>query len=129
MTVAVEKHESEVVQRDYGRLLEDSYSRAENDHVQNFVPHKGTLLVKPDPPETTTKSGIHLPEVAIQQKQIGTVLAVSEDDGDYHVGDRVLFRARAGTAISFPEPAGECKLLQYCGDIDDEILGKFKNVT
>jgi co-chaperonin GroES (HSP10) len=125
MTIQLEEQQSEAVQRDYGRLLQDSIDRIQKDCVENFIPHPGTILVRPDPPDTKSDNGIILPDCAIKQKLFGTVLAVHEASSSYAIGDRVLFRARAGTKITFPD-VGECLILQYCGDIDDEILGKFR---
>jgi chaperonin GroES len=57
-----------------------------------FIPVGGRIFIKPDAVEEKTKSGIHLPTVAIDAaKQLqtrGTVLAVGEDACYYATGER-----------------------------------------
>jgi len=83
-----------------------------------------TILVLPDPAETASKDGIVHPVKVIPKQKTGTLLTIRDDECNYQRGDRVLFRAQAGTSIDF-KAVGICKLLPYCGSIDDEILGKF----
>lgn len=116
-------NKSDVISTYYTELLERSHDRISEDSVATFVPHTNTVLVSPDPPDTESKQGIIFPESAIQDKNFGTVLAVPEDCM-YQVGDRVLFRSQGGTKLEFPD-VGQCVILQFTGDIDDEILGKF----
>ena len=116
-------NKSEVISTYYTDLLEQSHERISEDSVANFVPHPNPILVAPDPPDTKSKQGIIFPETAIQDKNFGTVLAVPESC-IYAVGNRVLFRSGGGTKMKFPG-VGDCVLLQYTEDIDDEILGKF----
>ncbi|MFZ4815307.1 MAG: co-chaperone GroES [Phototrophicaceae bacterium] len=66
------------------------------------------VVIKPIEQDTTTTSGIILPETAKEKPQEGEVLAVGagrhDDDGkripmDVAVGNRVLFAKYAGTEI------------------------------
>ncbi len=66
------------------------------------------LVVEPKEKETTTASGLVLPDTASEKPQQGTVVAVGpggrDEDGEYismdvSVGDTVLFAKYAGTEI------------------------------
>ena len=66
------------------------------------------LVVEPKEKETTTASGLVLPDTASEKPQQGTVIAVGpgarDEDGDYIAmdvkeGDTVLFAKYAGTEI------------------------------
>jgi len=64
------------------------------------------VVIKPQPREEMTKSGIYLPDTAKEKPQEGTIIAVGPgritDDGktipmNVKVGDRVLYAKYAGT--------------------------------
>ena len=66
------------------------------------------MVVEPKEKETTTASGLVLPDTASEKPQQGTVIAVGpgarDEDGDYIAmdvkeGDTVLFAKYAGTEI------------------------------
>jgi chaperonin GroES len=66
------------------------------------------VVVKPDPKEETTRSGIIIPDTAKEKPQEGTVTAVGNgrllDNGarstmDLHEGDHVLYAKYGGTEI------------------------------
>src|SRR5260221_10147621 len=66
------------------------------------------VVVKPDPKEETTRSGIIIPDTAKEKPQEGIVTAVGsgrlQDDGgrsamELHEGDHVLFAKYGGTEI------------------------------
>src|SRR5258706_316241 len=66
------------------------------------------VVVKPDPKEETTRSGIIIPDTAKEKPQEGTVTAVGsgrlQDNGgrsamELHEGDHVLFAKYGGTEI------------------------------
>ncbi|MGI8476519.1 MAG: co-chaperone GroES [Thermomicrobiales bacterium] len=70
------------------------------------------VVVKPQPREEATKSGIVLPDTAKEKPQRGTIMAAGEgrrdDDGariamDVKVGDIVLFAKYAGTEFKLDE--------------------------
>lgn len=74
----------------------------------NLKPLGDRLVVEPKEKETTTASGIVLPDTASEKPQQGTVIAVGpglrDDDGDRIAmdvaeGDVVLFAKYAGTEI------------------------------
>lgn len=74
----------------------------------NIRPLGDRVVVEPIEQETTTESGLVLPETAKEKPQQGNVLAVGlgkkDDDGDrieldVAAGDRVLFAKYAGTEI------------------------------
>lgn len=109
----------------FGELLESSRSRRVYDTVENFVPHPRTLVVCPDPKEEVTPGGLILPDQAQTPKDIGTVVAAPLDDPHYQVGDRVIFRNSAPEEVEFSD-IGKCIILQYCGEVDDQILGRFQ---
>ena len=72
-------------------------------------PLSDRIVVKPEPAEEKTASGIILPDTAQEKPQIGTILAVgpgkTSDTGDLvkmalKKGDRVLYGKYAGTEIA-----------------------------
>ncbi len=74
----------------------------------NIRPLHDRVLVEPIENDTTTASGIVLPESAKEKPQEGKILAVGagvrNEDGertplDVQVGDRVLFAKYAGTEV------------------------------
>ncbi|MEZ4516068.1 MAG: co-chaperone GroES [Chloroflexota bacterium] len=76
--------------------------------AMNLKPLGDRLVVEPKERETTTTSGIVLPETAKEKPQEGTVIAVGpgrrDDDGkrvemDVAVGDTVLYAKYGGTEI------------------------------
>ena len=75
----------------------------------NVKPLSDRIVVKPEPAEGKTASGIILPDTAQEKPQIGTVLAVgpgkSSDSGDLitmalNKGDKVLYGKYSGTEIT-----------------------------
>jgi chaperonin GroES len=94
-------------------------------HIRPLSDH---LLVEPIERETTTASGIILPETAKERPQEGKVLAVGpgrrDSEGkrvamDLTVDDRVLFAKYAGTEIKL----GDRKLLIL---VESDILAILK---
>lgn len=76
--------------------------------VKKITPLGDRVLVKPDPGEERTKSGIVLPDSAKEKPQEGTVIAVGSgrilDNGqrvplEVKVGDKVLYTKYGGTEI------------------------------
>ncbi|MEM9953303.1 MAG: co-chaperone GroES [Chloroflexota bacterium] len=74
----------------------------------NLRPLNDRVVVEPVEQETTTASGLVLPETAKEKPQQGKILAVGpgvrDEDGDrmaldVEVGDMVLFAKYAGTEI------------------------------
>ncbi len=66
----------------------------------NFKPLGERVLVKIKEPETTTASGIIIPDNASQEKQTeATVVAVSEDVKNININDIVLYGKYAGTEL------------------------------
>ena len=72
-------------------------------------PLSDRIVVKPEPAEAKTASGIILPDTAQEKPQIGTILAVgpgkTSDTGDLvkmalKKGDRVLYGKYSGTEIA-----------------------------
>ena len=71
----------------------------------NIKPLADRVLVEPLPAETTTASGLIIPDSAKEKQQKGTVLAVGPGTKDnpmtVSVGDTVLFGKYAGTELVF----------------------------
>lgn len=75
----------------------------------NIKPIAGTanrVVVEAAPAEEKTASGIIIPDTAKEKPQKGTVVSVSEEDGDgkkpsVKAGDTVLYGKYAGTEITF----------------------------
>ncbi|WP_111706644.1 co-chaperone GroES [Lutibacter citreus] len=69
----------------------------------NIKPLADRVLVEPLPAETTTASGLIIPDSAKEKQQKGTVLAVGNGTKDepmtVKVGDTVLYGKYAGTEI------------------------------
>lgn len=76
------------------------------------------VIVKADPAEEKTKSGIIIPDTAKEKPQRGTVLAVGPGKKDepttVKVGDKVLYGKYAGTELQID---GEDYLIMRESDI------------
>jgi len=74
----------------------------------NIKPIAGTanrVIVEPARAEEKTASGLYIPDTAKEKPQKGTVVSVSEEDGEgkkpsVKAGDQVLYGKYAGTEIS-----------------------------
>jgi len=97
----------------------------------NLRPLNDRVVVEPVEQETTTASGLVLPETAKEKPQQGKVLAVGpgarDEDGDrmaldVEVGDIVLFAKYAGTEIKID---GNKVLIMK----ETDILGVLEGVT
>ncbi len=88
----------------------------------NFTPLGQRVLVQRVEEESTTPSGIIIPDNAKEKPLIGEVKAISkevEEDGEIKVGDRVVFAKYSGTDINLE---GE----EYLVLNTDDILGILK---
>ena len=67
------------------------------------TPLADRVLVEPSPAETTTASGIIIPDTAKEKPQKGTVVAVGNGKKDHtmtvKVGDTVLYGKYSGTEL------------------------------
>ncbi len=72
---------------------------------ETLQPLGARVLVKITPEETTTKSGLVLPDTAKEKPQRGEVTAVGEDDEmiNVKVGDTVLFPKYTGTEFKIED--------------------------
>ena len=72
---------------------------------ETLQPLGARVLVKITPEETTTKSGLVLPDTAKEKPQRGEVVAVGEDDEmiNVKVGDTVLFPKYTGTEFKIED--------------------------
>ncbi len=75
----------------------------------NVKPLSDRIVVRPEPAEEKTASGIILPDTAQEKPQIGTIMAVgpgkTSDSGDLvkmslKKGDKVLYGKYSGTEIA-----------------------------
>ncbi|WP_185868378.1 co-chaperone GroES [Blattabacterium cuenoti] len=70
-------------------------------------PLSDRVLVKPDPAETKTSSGIIIPDTAKEKPQKGTVIAVGKgkknDPMILKEGDRVLYGKYSGTELKWED--------------------------
>lgn len=66
-----------------------------------FIALNDTVLIRRDDPEAElSEGGVLKPEIAQQQSNRGTVVAIDEYAGDVlHVGDTVLFSRYGGTSV------------------------------
>jgi chaperonin GroES len=89
----------------------------------NIKPLEDRLVVQANEAETTTASGIVIPDTAKEKPQEGTVLAVGpgrfDDNGnrvplDVKVGDTVLYSKYGGTEVKY---AGEEYLVLSARDV------------
>lgn len=71
----------------------------------NIRPLADRVLVEPAPAETTTASGIIIPDTAQEKPQKGTVVAIGNGKVDepltVKVGETVLYGKYAGTELKF----------------------------
>ena len=69
----------------------------------NIKPLADRVLIEPIPAETTTASGLILPDSAKEKQQKGTVIAVGNGTKDepmtVKIGDSVLYGKYAGTDL------------------------------
>jgi chaperonin GroES len=84
-------------------------SRAPLEEEMNVQPLEDRIVVRPAESETTTASGLVIPDTAKEKPQQGEVLAVgpgrTTDDGKVvamtvKVGDRVLYSKYGGTEVT-----------------------------
>ncbi len=89
----------------------------------NIKPLEDRVVVQANEAETTTASGIVIPDTAKEKPQEGTVLAVGpgriDDNGnrvpmDVAVGNRVIYSKYGGTEIKY---AGEDYLILSARDV------------
>jgi chaperonin GroES len=64
-----------------------------------FTPLNKNILVKRIEEETTTSSGIIIPDSAKEKPSIATVEAIATGIKDVKVGDKILFSKYGGTEI------------------------------
>ncbi|NOR27238.1 MAG: co-chaperone GroES [Lutibacter sp.] len=84
----------------------------------NIKPLADRVLVKPIEAETTTASGLIIPDSAKEKQQEGTVVAIGNGTKDepmtVEIGNKVLFGKYAGTELVFE---GEEYLIMREADI------------
>ena len=88
----------------------------------NIKPLEDKILVQANEAETTTASGLVIPDTAKEKPQEGTVLAVGPgrfEDGarvplDVNVGDKVIYSKYGGTEVKL---AGEEYLVLSARDV------------
>ena len=72
-------------------------------HSMNIKPLADRVVIEPAAAETTTSSGIIIPDTAKEKPQKGTVVAVGPGTADnpitVSVGDNVLYGKYAGTEL------------------------------
>lgn len=96
----------------------------------NIKPLEDRILVKTSEAETTTASGLVIPDTAKEKPQEGTVIAVGpgrwDEDGDKRIpvdvaeGDVVVYSKYGGTEISYK---GEDYLILSARDVL-AVIGK-----
>ena len=71
----------------------------------NIKPLSDRVVIEAMPAETTTASGLIIPDTAKEKPQKGTVVAVGNGKKDYtmtvKVGDTVLYGKYAGTELKY----------------------------
>ncbi|TSC88739.1 MAG: co-chaperonin GroES [Microgenomates group bacterium Gr01-1014_5] len=74
----------------------------------NLTPTAGYILLEPQEAETTTASGIVLPDTAGEKPQVGTVIAVGADEvtdsgkvkkAPVKAGDKIVYKKWGGSEI------------------------------
>jgi len=72
---------------------------------ETLQPLGARVLVKITPEETTTKSGLVLPDTAKEKPQRGEVVAIGDDEEmiNVKVGDTVLFPKYTGTEFKIED--------------------------
>jgi chaperonin GroES len=88
----------------------------------SFLPLGQRVLVKRVEEETTTASGIIIPDNAKEKPLNGTVIAISsevKEDGEINEGDTVVFAKYSGSEITLDG-------IEYLVMNTDDILGILK---
>jgi chaperonin GroES len=90
---------------------------------ETLQPLCARVLVKITPEETTTKSGLVLPDTAKEKPQRGEVVAIGDDEEmiNVKVGDTVLFPKYTGTEFKIED---EDYLVIESGDLLAIVKGK-----
>ena len=90
---------------------------------ETLQPLGARVLVKITPEETTTKSGLVLPDTAKEKPQRGEVVAVGDDEEmiNVEIGDKVLFPKYTGTEFKIED---EDYLVIESGDLLAIVKGK-----
>ena len=74
-------------------------------HKQKIKPLADRVLIEPASAETTTVSGIIIPDTAQEKPQKGIVVAVGNGTKDHEmsvkIGDQVLYGKYSGTELKF----------------------------
>ena len=89
----------------------------------NFQPLGLRVLVQRVEEQTTTLSGIIIPDSAQEKQSSGTVIAISnevKEEGELQVGDKVVFDTYAGSQMNIDNT-------EYLVMNTDDILGIFKD--
>ena len=89
----------------------------------NFQPLGLRVLVQRVEEQTTTVSGIIIPDSAQEKQSSGTVIAISnevKEEGELQVGDKVVFDTYAGSQMNIDNT-------EYLVMNTDDILGIFKD--
>lgn len=92
----------------------------------DFVPWTGRILVERFARDETTKGGIKLPDVSLQDKNYGRVLRLPERNAPegIAVGDIVMFIP--DSPIDVPALGANLVLLDYRDDFEGDVLGVFR---
>lgn len=78
----------------------------------NMQPLGDRVLLKVEAAEEKTKSGLYIPQTAQEKTQIGSVVAIGEDETiKVKAGDRVMYDKYAGTAVK--DGSDEYLILHY----------------
>jgi co-chaperonin GroES (HSP10) len=92
-----------------GTLLGNNAIIDINDVILHNMELKGErVLVEPIEEKKVTDAGIIVPDTVQMAPQLGYVRAIGKDvaEGEYHEGDKVLFRKEAGIVFQDKEHTG-----------------------
>lgn len=105
----------------FGSLFTDMAGDLSDFKIADFIPAHNAILAAQAPAELVTKGGILIPEGAEEPRNIAVILKVGSPDCPYRVGDVVLHRPQNGGPRL--EGRKDLILLEWRGDVDDDILG------
>lgn len=108
----------------FDHLFEKAIGSIHEFKPENFVPMYGTILVRMYPRDKQTKGGIVIPDAHQEDKNLGVVMAVSEEESDFKPGEIMYFRAYANEAMNF-DGKEDYRLVQNRRKPDGDIFGKF----
>lgn len=116
------------LKKDFAKIAESGAQELSEFRPDQFIPSPRMIFVKLLPEIAMTKGGITIPDMAREERQVGTIVSINRVDADsypFKVGDCLLIRKGGGDIVPFDEAEGDYRCLPWSFDGDSDILGCF----